>query len=87
MFIPLRRHEQAVYAVTMMGENETQRHDSEIMRAPIQVFPGRCKREQLAVSFEVTLVTGERGKALARIQAAAVRDILLWIVNERRHPN
>lgn len=41
--------------------------------------------EGLTVKFDVTVVEGEAGRRLARVQARAVLDVLVWF-HENRKP-
>lgn len=44
----------------------------------------RGRRRPLAFRFEICVVGGPEGEELARAQAAAIRDVVLWVAEHRR---
>jgi hypothetical protein len=53
--------------------------DGRVIRLGSQVLPGTNGSQPLVVEFEARVATGKASEALAREQAAAIREVLAWI--------
>ena len=61
--------------------------DGEVIRLGSQVLPGTNGSQPLVMEFEARVATGKVGEALAREQAAAIREVLAWIARNRESGN
>lgn len=61
--------------------------DGRVIRLGSQVFPGTNGSQPLVMEFEARVATGKAGEALAREQAAAIREVLAWIARNRESGN
>jgi hypothetical protein len=61
--------------------------DGRVIRLGSQVLPGTNGSHPLVMEFEARVATGKAGKALARAQAAAIREVLAWIARNRESGN
>jgi hypothetical protein len=57
--------------------------DGRVIRLGSQVLPGTNGSQPLVVEFETGVATGKASEALAREQAAAIREVLAWIARNR----
>ena len=61
--------------------------DGRVIRLGSQVLPGTNGSQPLVMEFEARVATGKAGEALAREQAAAIREVLAWIARNRESGN
>jgi hypothetical protein len=61
--------------------------DDRVIRLGSQVLPGTNGSQPLVMEFEARVATGKAGEALAREQAAAIREVLAWIARNRESGN
>lgn len=61
--------------------------DGRVIRLGSQLLLGANGSQPLVMEFEARVVTGEAGEALAREQAAAIREVLAWIARNRESGN
>ncbi|HUN38495.1 MAG TPA: hypothetical protein VMU95_41425 [Trebonia sp.] len=61
--------------------------DGRVIRLGSQVLPGKNGSQPLVMEFEARVATGKADEALAREQAAAIREVLAWIARNRESSN
>jgi hypothetical protein len=69
------------------ADETTGAHDGRVTRLGSQVLPGPNGSQPLVIEFEARVATGKTGEALAREQAAAIREVLAWIARNRESGN
>jgi hypothetical protein len=60
-------------------DETTEARDGRVVRLGSQVFPGTNGSQPLVMEFEARVATGKAGEALAREQAAAIREVLALV--------
>jgi hypothetical protein len=69
-------------ALETRGADETP--DGKAVKLGSYAVPSANGGQPLSVEFEVRVVTGKAGEALALEQAAAIREVLAWIARNRQ---
>lgn len=73
-------------ARTPSGETALPAHQDGDIELGSQVVPDEHGRRPLTMYWEIKVAAGRHGKRVAQEQAAAIRDVLAWVTQQRsRH--